>query len=120
MARQVFHMGPRGAGNAAKLIKNLTTGAEILIFYQALRIGEAAGVHYRDALEMMRKSYAGPLLDHWRDSFDESGSGPKPIMTKNGTIFEKDIPLAGALAREYGLDLPLADALVAEALRVRR
>src|SRR5437588_568190 len=33
MGKQALHVGPLGAGNAAKLIKNLVTGAEALVIH---------------------------------------------------------------------------------------
>lgn len=33
-------------------------------------------------------------------------------------IFEKDIPLAAALARQYGLDLPITEQLAASGQRI--
>ena len=113
MGKQVLHMGALGAGNAAKLIKNLTTGAESLVIYEAVQIGEAAGIPYRETLEMMRKVYSGGLLEHWESAFDASGKTHRPRASHN--IFEKDIPLAAELARGYGLRLPITEQLAAVA-----
>ena len=116
MGKQVLHMGPLGAGNVAKLIKNLVTGAETLVIHEAIQIGAAAGIPYPDALEMMRKVYSGTILNRWENRFDPSGASPKPRAGTN--TFDKDIPLAGELARQYGLDLPITEQLVAAANRV--
>ncbi len=116
MGRQVLHMGPLGAGNVAKVIKNLVTGAETLVVHEAIQIGAAAGIPYPEALEMMRKVYSGTILNRWENRFDPSGANPKPRAGTN--TFDKDIPLAGELARQYGLDLPITEQLVAAAHRV--
>jgi len=113
MGKQVLHMGALGAGNAAKLIKNLTTGAESLVIYEAVQIGEAAGIPYRETLEMMRKVYSGGLLEHWESAFDASGKSSRPRVAHN--IFEKDIPLAAELMRNCGLRLPITEQLAAVA-----
>lgn len=113
MGKQVLHMGPLGAGNVAKLIKNLVTGAETLVIHEAVQLGEAGGIPYRDALEMMRQVYSDSLLNHWQTTFDPSAAHPTPHIGHN--IFDKDIPLAAELARELGLKLPITDALVATA-----
>ena len=113
MGKQVLHMGALGAGNVAKLIKNLTTGAESLVIYEAVQIGEAAGIPYRETLEMMRKVYSGGLLEHWESAFDASGKTNRPRASHN--IFEKDIPLAAEMARGYGLRLPITEQLAAVA-----
>ena len=116
MGRQVMHMGPLGAGNVAKLIKNLVTGSETLIVHEAIKIGEAGGIPYREALEMMRQVYSGTILNRWKDRFDPSGADPTPRAGHN--IFNKDIPLAGELAREFGVDVPVTDQLVAAGKRL--
>ncbi|HEX9879372.1 MAG TPA: NAD(P)-dependent oxidoreductase [Candidatus Binatia bacterium] len=116
MGKKVMHMGPLGAGNAAKLIKNLLTGAEPLLIHEAIKIGEASGIRYPDALEMMKALYSGSLLGHWEERFDPSGktSAPKP-----GTnIWDKDLPLAAELGREYGVEIPITEQLAAAGLRL--
>lgn len=116
MAKEVLHMGPLGAANVAKLMRNLVTGAETLIVHEALRIGQAAGVPYQEALEMLRKTQTIPLLERWRERFDTSGSDPTPRVGQN--IFEKDIPLAAHAGRQLGLDLPITEQLSAAGQRL--
>jgi 3-hydroxyisobutyrate dehydrogenase-like beta-hydroxyacid dehydrogenase len=113
MGKQVLHMGPLGSGNVAKLVKNLTTGAESLVIYEAVQIAEAAGIPYRETLEMMRKVYSAGLLEHWESAFDASGKINRPRASHN--IFEKDIPLAAEFARASGLRLPITEQLAAVA-----
>ncbi len=116
MGKEVMHMGRLGTGNAAKLIKNLVTGSESLILHEAILIGEACGIRYCDALDMMKKLYSGSLLRHWEERFDPSGGGPTPKIGTN--IWDKDMPLAAELAGEYGLDIPITKALVASGVRL--
>lgn len=118
MGKQLLHMGPLGAGNTAKIIKNLVTGAETLVIHEAIQIGEAAGLRYTDALEMMRKVYSGTLLNRWQGRFDRSGKGPTPTAGYN--LFGKDLQLAERLTRQYGLDLPITAQLAAAARRLAR
>jgi 3-hydroxyisobutyrate dehydrogenase len=107
MSKLVLHMGPLGAGNVAKLIKNLVTGAETLVIHEAIKIGEAAGIEYRDALEMMRQVYSGTILEHWQDAFDDSGASSAPRLAP--VIYQKDVPTAVEVGREYGVDLPISE-----------
>lgn len=116
MGKQVLHMGPLGSGNVAKLIKNLVTGAETLVIHEAVEIGEAAGLPYREALEMMRKVYSDTLVNHWQSTFDPSAGRATPHIGHN--IFEKDIPLAGELARQLGVKIPITEALLSTARRL--
>jgi len=113
MSKQVILMGEAGSGNTAKLIKNLTSGAETLIMHEALRLGEAAGLRFPRVLEMLQQ------LDpksRWSHVFDPSLPSPAPRVGRN--VFQKDVPLAGDLARQSGLDLPIIEQLVAAAKRL--
>jgi 3-hydroxyisobutyrate dehydrogenase len=118
MSKEVLHLGPLGAGNIAKLIKNLVTGSETLIVHEAIRIGEAGGIPYRDALEMMRKVYSGTVLNRWQERFDPSGADPTPRAGLN--VYNKDIPLAAELGRELGLDIPITEQLAAAGKRLAK
>ncbi|MFQ5930716.1 MAG: NAD(P)-dependent oxidoreductase [Acidobacteriota bacterium] len=116
MGKQVLHIGPLGTGNVAKLIKNMVTGSETLIVHEAIRIGEAGGIPYRDALEVLRQLYSDNILNRWQNSFDPSGASSTPRAGNN--IFQKDLPLAAELGRQYGLDLPITEQLVAAGQRL--
>jgi 3-hydroxyisobutyrate dehydrogenase len=111
MAKAVMHMGPLGAGNVAKLIKNLVTGSEGLIVYEAIRIGLAGGIAPREALEMMRQTASVSTLNRWEERFDLSG--PQPIMRAGTNIYDKDIPLAAEVGRQLGVDIPITEQLSA-------
>lgn len=116
MGKQIFHMGPLGSGNVAKLMRNLVTGSETLIIHEALQIGEAAGISYREALEMMRQTHHESVLSRWQERFDPSGTSSTPRAGRN--IFDKDIPLAAELAHVYGLDLPITEQLAVAGQRL--
>jgi 3-hydroxyisobutyrate dehydrogenase-like beta-hydroxyacid dehydrogenase len=116
MGRQVLHIGPLGAGNVVKLIKNMITGSETLIVHEAIRIGEAGGVPYRDTLELLRQLYSENIVNRWQNVFDPSGASSTPRAGNN--IFQKDLPLAALLGRQYGLDLPITEQLVAAGQRL--
>ncbi|MCZ6624506.1 MAG: NAD(P)-binding domain-containing protein [Deltaproteobacteria bacterium] len=118
MGKRVFHMGPLGAGNVAKLIKNLVTGAETLLIHEAIQIGEAGGIPYREVLEMMRQVYSGTILNRWQERFDPSGASSTPKAGLN--VFEKDIPLAAELGKKFGLDIPITEQLAAAGQRLVR
>jgi 3-hydroxyisobutyrate dehydrogenase len=116
MAKQVIHMGEVGTGNTAKLIKNLTSGAETLIMYEALRLGEAAGLKFPKVLEMLERIDETRSSDRWRHTFDPSLPAPVPRVGRN--VFQKDVPLAGDLARQTGAELPIIEQLAAAAKRL--
>jgi 3-hydroxyisobutyrate dehydrogenase-like beta-hydroxyacid dehydrogenase len=109
MGRQVLHMGGLGMGNVAKIVKNLTTGAEGLVVYEAVQIAEAAGIPYRETLEMMRKVFSGGVLEHWETAFDATGKSSRPRYSD--ILHGKDIPLAAELMGSVGLRLPITEGL---------
>ena len=53
--------GRWAAGNVTKLVKNLVTASEALIVYEAIQIAKAAGIDYRSALELMKKTQSDPF-----------------------------------------------------------
>ena len=116
MGKQVFHMGPVGAGAVAKLIKNMVSGAETLIIHEAIQIGLAGGIPYPQALEMMREIGHDSVLNRWQRTFDPSGKDPLPKSGRN--VMNKDIPLVCDLAALYGLDVPITEQLGRAAARI--
>ncbi len=116
MAKEVIHMGPLGAGNIAKLIKNLVTASEALIIHEAIRIGQAGGIPFEEALEMMRKTRSESTLNRWQERFDTTGATPTLRTSRN--VYDKDIPLAVEVGRQFGLDIPITEQLAAAGLRL--
>jgi len=116
MAKQALHMGPLGTGNVAKLIKNLLTGSESLIIHEAIQIGEAGGIPYTKALEMMRKTHSGGHIQRWEGIFDPSGKDPTPNAGQN--VFDKDIPLAAGVGRAHNVSIPITEQLVAAGKKI--
>ena len=109
-------MGPLGAGNAAKLIKNLVTASEGLIVYEALRIGQAAGISYREALDMMHKTQSESILNRWQERFDVSGA--ELIFRAGANLYNKDLPLAAAVGKSLGVEIPVTEELAKLGLRL--
>jgi 3-hydroxyisobutyrate dehydrogenase len=116
MAKDVIHMGPRGAGNVAKLIKNLVTASEALIVYEAICIGQAGGIDYRAALEMMQKTRSEPFLNRWQERFDLSGSDIK--FSSGANLYDKDVPLAAEVGKSLGAEIPITEQLAATGQRL--
>ena len=116
MGREVFHMGPLGAGAVGKLIVNMMGGAETLIVHEAIQIGMAGGIPYQQSLELMRKVGHNSVLNRWQRTFNPAGTDPVPKSGRN--VLNKDIPLVAELARRYQLDVPITQQLAAAADRV--
>lgn len=116
MAKEAIHMGPLGTGNVAKLIKNLVTASEALIVHEAIRIGQAGGIPCRKSLVMMQKTKSESVLTRWQERFDLSGVNPTLRAGQN--LYDKDIPLAAAVGRQFGLDIPITEQLAAAGRRL--
>ena len=118
MAKEVMHMGPLGAGNIAKLIRNLLTASETLVIAEAIRIGAAGGIAHEDALEMMRKTASTPILERWRERFDIDGRSAALKIGDIQNLLDKDLPHAAKLGHSLGVDIPITEELAITAMRM--
>jgi 3-hydroxyisobutyrate dehydrogenase-like beta-hydroxyacid dehydrogenase len=109
MGKDAVHMGPLGSGNVTKLIKNLVTASEALIIYEAIQIGKAAGIDYRAALDLMKKTQSEPFLNRWENRFDLSG--PELKFNFGANLYDKDLPLAADVGKALGADIPVTEEL---------
>jgi 3-hydroxyisobutyrate dehydrogenase-like beta-hydroxyacid dehydrogenase len=109
MARDAVYMGPLGCGNVTKLVKNLVTASEALIVYEAIQIAKAAGIDYRSALELMKKTQSDSVLRRWETRFDLSG--PELKFNSGANLYDKDVPLAAEVGKDLGADIPVTEQL---------
>src|SRR5688572_2712787 len=109
MSKDAVYMGPLGSGNVTKLIKNLVTASEALIIYEAIQIGKAAGIDYRAALELMKKTQSDSVLRRWETRFDLSG--PELKFNFGANLYDKDLPLAADVGKALGADIPVTEEL---------
>jgi 3-hydroxyisobutyrate dehydrogenase-like beta-hydroxyacid dehydrogenase len=116
MGKDAVYMGPLGSGNVTKLIKNLVTASEALIIYEAIQIGKAAGIDYRAALELMKKTQSEPLLNRWETRFDFSG--PELKFNSGANLYDKDLPLAAELGKALGAEIPVTEQLAELGIRL--
>lgn len=114
MGDLVLHLGPAGAGTAAKLARNLLHFAAFAAAGEASALAQAAGVdpatlgrivRHTDAITggpgaIMHRTAAGPLPpdDPWR-----------PILDHVRALGEKDLGYAIELARQLDVPAPLAE-----------
>jgi 3-hydroxyisobutyrate dehydrogenase-like beta-hydroxyacid dehydrogenase len=112
---RIYHFGPLGAGNTAKLCKNLGNGVERIVLRETLQIAAAAGLEPLQVIEMMRAEDAGSVLSRWQGAFDIESDRVK--MRKVMNIFDKDLPLAAELGRMLGLELSVIPEAAKAALK---
>ncbi len=118
MAKDAVHMGPLGCGNVTKLFKNMVTASEALIVYEALQIGKAAGIGYKEALDLMRKTRSQHILDRWETRFDLTGEEMKFAAGIN--LYDKDLPLAAEVGKSLGANIPVTEELAKLGIRLIR
>ena len=116
MAKDAVHMGPLGCGNVTKLFKNMVTASEALIVYEALQIAKAAGIDYKAALDVMKKTKSQHVLDRWEMRFDISGGDLKFKVGAN--LYDKDVPLAAEVGKTLGADIPVTEQLAKLGIRL--
>jgi 3-hydroxyisobutyrate dehydrogenase-like beta-hydroxyacid dehydrogenase len=103
LEKTVYHFGPLGAGNVAKLIKNLTNGTERVMLAQAMMLAEAGGIDVRRMLDVLKMEDSGSIVRNWEKAFTIADGHAS--LNGGANIFNKDLPLAAELARIYELDL---------------
>ncbi len=116
MGKDAVYMGPLGCGNVTKLFKNMVTASEALIVYEALQIGKAAGIDYKAALDLMKKTKSQNILDRWETRFDLSGGDLKFNVGTN--LYDKDLPLAAEVGKALGAAIPITEQLAALGIRL--
>ena len=116
MAKDAVYMGPLGCGNVTKLFKNMVTASEALIVYEALQIAKAAGIDYKAALDLMKKTKSQNILDRWETRFDLSGGDLKFNVGTN--LYDKDLPLAAEVGKTLGAVIPITEQLAALGIRL--
>jgi 3-hydroxyisobutyrate dehydrogenase-like beta-hydroxyacid dehydrogenase len=114
MGELVVHVGPSGAGTAAKLARNLLHFVAFAAATEASRLAEAAGVDLMTLGKVVRHTDAitgGPGAIMWRDRTGPVGADDPwhPILEHVRQLGEKDLGLAIELADRLGVDAPLAE-----------
>lgn len=106
LAQRVTHMGPSGAGQVTKICNQLIVAANSLLIAEAVALAESAGV---DATQL-----APALAGGFADSKPFQLLAPRmstrqftPVQWRVQTLL-KDLDMAGQLAGQNGLALPMA------------
>jgi 3-hydroxyisobutyrate dehydrogenase len=110
----VEHLGPVGAGTAAKLARNLLHFVAFTAATEAARLAEAAGIDLVALGRVVRHTDAitgGPGAIMWRDSTAPLAETDHwyPILEHVRRLGEKDLGFATELGDRLGVDTPFAD-----------
>lgn len=116
IGRKVWHFGPLGCGNAAKLVKNLSNVMERVMWMEALTLAKSAGIDPVQYAEMLKSVMRGSAIADWQKIIAIEDGEISPTRGDGG-IFRKDVPHAIKLMHELGLKMPLAEGTGAAAKR---
>lgn len=116
VGRKVWHFGPLGCGNAAKLVKNLSNVMERVLWMEALTLAKTAGLDPKQYAEMLKSVVRGSAISDWQKIISIE-NGTITVARGDGGIFRKDVPHAVKFMHELGLKLPLAEGTGAAAER---
>ena len=112
----VLHMGPPGAGLAAKLARNLITYGSWLAAFEAQELAEAAGIDLLKLGEATRESdrrIGGASRLMFRTTAEpwpaDTDAGLLGAMRAGSEVAHKDLTTILALGAQLGVDLPLAE-----------
>ncbi len=105
LGQAVWHFGPLGTGNSAKLAKNLTNVIERVMWAETLTLVEAAGIDPRQFIEMALSVDKGSMMRNWEKVVRIYDGHVTPGRAQG--LYRKDAQHAARLAREHDLDLGL-------------
>lgn len=108
LAKQIFRVGPSGAGAVMKLAVNTVVHGLNQALSEALVLAEKAGVERGTAYDVIAASVAGaPFVHYKRPAFEHPETTPVAFTLE---LVAKDLALALALAERVGVRLPQATA----------
>ena len=110
LASDVFHMGPTGSGNIAKLLNQNIYLAYVAAFCESMRLGRSAGLDVQTLLDVLRKSVAGdPLMTGWEKRIETGDLRPGwPIRR-----VLKDMTLGAEVCAEQSFKAPIFETALA-------
>lgn len=112
LGRAIFHVGPLGLGNTAKLVNSLLAFTATWVSLEGLAVAAKAGIDLRTMIDVVRTGGAGNFFtDRMVEGLNERGRPTQFSLA----LAAKDAGLLVDVAREAGVPVPVA-AQVAQAL----
>lgn len=106
LAQRFTRMGDSGAGQATKLCNQVIVGSLLPVIAEAIRLAEAAGVDAKMLPEALKGGFADSLpLQIFGARM--AARNFEPPLGANATML-KDLENAAAVARQFGVPLPMA------------
>ena len=114
MKDRLVHCGGVGSGATSKIVNNLIGVANWLLMVEAMALAGSLGMD-RDQLAATMENGSGRNLatSRWpsRQKVYETHAARPDLMQANNTICKKDIALVLSLAKQAGIELPIASGL---------
>ena len=105
LGRAVFHFGPLGHGNTAKLVNSLLAFTSTWVSLEGLAIAAKAGLDLRTLVEAIRTGGAGNFyIDRMVEGINQRGRPAQFALA----LAAKDAGLLVDVAREAGVPAPVA------------
>lgn len=106
MAQRFTRMGDSGAGQATKLCNQVIVGSLLPVIAEAIRLAEAAGVDAKMLPEALKGGFADSLPLQIFGARMAARNFEPPLGAN--AIMLKDLENAAAVARQFGVPLPMA------------
>ncbi len=119
MAATVFHVGPLGAGQAAKIVNNFLGVSNTILLREALRLANSAGIAEDQMLEIVNFGNIAAGASWCSQNWSRIKQQEATYTTgRRGMVAmaTKDMKLAHGLARSGQVATPTLDALVTVSL----
>jgi len=105
VARARYHVGPFGAGSKTKFVANLLVAIHNVAAAEALVLAMKAGLHPATTLKVIADGAGSSRMLQVRGPMMVRGDYSKPTMKLD--VWQKDMRIIGAFAREVGAPTPL-------------
>ena len=106
LAQRFTCMGDSGAGQVIKLCNQIIVGSLFPVLAEAIRLAEAAGVDAKSLPEALKGGFADSLPLQIFGARMAARNFEPPLGANN--IMLKDLENAAAVAKEFGVPLPMA------------
>jgi 3-hydroxyisobutyrate dehydrogenase len=108
MGKQVFHLGPLGAGHTMKCLNNLVTAMTLTATAEALAVGTRCGLDPAVMTDVLNASTGGSWIS--RTHFHQRVISRRFDDPFRLELMLKDIGIALGVAHEAGVPVPLCEA----------
>ena len=106
LAQRFTRMGDSGAGQVTKLCNQIIVGSLFPVLAEAIRLAEAAGVDAKSLPEALKGGFADSLPLQIFGARMAARNFEPPLGANS--IMLKDLENAAAVAKEFGVPLPMA------------